>query len=149
LDSTAEQIQEFMEACATRGRRTEPLILLVEDQRFYQQVFREALGPGFTVLTADSAQAGWEIYLERAPDIAFLDVELGETSGHVLAMMLRHLDAEAFLVMVTGNNDEDTVARAIENRVRGFIAKPYNQKKLHESIALYASERTRAASLPA
>ena len=138
-----EQRAAFQDARAARPTRAELVILLVEDERFFQQVFRSALGIYQPVLIAATAEEGWGMYLEHAPDIAFLDVMMEGMNGHELAWGLNQLDREAFIVMLTAANDIESMATADENGARAFITKPYNQQKLRDCIARYHREHPR------
>ncbi|MES2984599.1 MAG: response regulator [Pseudomonadota bacterium] len=118
-----------------------PDILIVEDQRVFLQVFRAVLPRDFTLHVAMDAATGWKHYLQHAPDIAFIDVQMEGIDGHTLAASIRALDGNAFTVMVTANGDAATLARARANEVRGFVTKPYSKKKIDACIALFLAER--------
>jgi CheY-like chemotaxis protein len=142
-NATEEQRAVFHYARTARPLRRELVILLVEDQRFFQQVFRSALGIHQPVVIANNAKEGWDMYFEHAPDIAFLDVQMEGMSGHELAWGLNRLDADGFIVMLTAANDIESMAEADENGARAFISKPYNQKKLLDCIARYHASHPR------
>ena len=139
--ATPEQRAAFHYARAARPLRQELVILLVEDQRFFQQVFRSALGINQPVLLAPSAEEGWQLYLAHAPDIAFLDVMMEGMNGHELAWGLNQLDQDAFIVMLTAANDIESMAEAEENGARCYITKPYSQQKLRDCLARYHAHK--------
>ena len=133
-------------ASSDRLFRTEPVILLVEDQRFFQQVFRAALGALRPVLIANNAMEGWRLYLENAPDIAFLDVEMEGASGQELALALNRFDPHGFLVMLSAAYDIENMAEAYENGVRDYITKPYNKQKLNDCLSKFRREHMLATT---
>lgn len=127
----------FRIAMNMRKSRETPRILVVEDQLFSRKILEELLHHFYTVDVADSAKVGMKLYLENAPDVALLDIELADESGHTLARFIKSVDPDAFVVMVTGNNSVEDVALAKSNQVDGFIVKPYNKSKIYECINKY------------
>lgn len=139
-DATQEQRDKFHYERNLRPLRPELLLLLVEDQRFFQQVFRTAFSINQRVIVASNAEEGWQMYLEHAPDIAFLDIMMEGMNGLELAWGLNKLDRSAFLVMLSGMNDIETMALAQECGANDFITKPYNKKKLLDCLTRYKKE---------
>lgn len=99
-----EQVRVFREGLYSRGYRVQPEILIVEDQPFSSSLLLSLLARTHKTHVAADAKKAWNLYLEHAPDIVFLDIELPEVNGHQLAGELHKLDPQAFIVMVTGNN---------------------------------------------
>jgi two-component system, chemotaxis family, chemotaxis protein CheY len=126
----AEQKQQFLDAAYTRAYRQKPDILIVEDQHFSLQLLCSALRREHKLYTAGNARDAWQLYLEHAPDVVLLDVEMPEISGHALAAHLCQFDPKAFVVMVTANNFLEDVERSKKNGAQGFIAKPYSKQKI-------------------
>ncbi len=120
-----------------RATREKSEILVVEDQLFSRKILQEVLQSAHVVHLAATAKEGLRLFLENAPDIALLDIELTDESGHTLAHFIKTLDPNVFVVMVTGNNSVEDVNMAKANKVDGFIVKPYNKAKIFESIDKY------------
>ncbi|MDD3182835.1 MAG: response regulator [Alphaproteobacteria bacterium] len=120
-----------------RKSREVARILVVEDQLFSRKILQELLHHTYVVDVAENARDGMKLYLETAPDIALLDIELADESGHTLARFIKSIDQGSFVVMVTGNNSVEDVALAKSNQVDGFIVKPYNKSKIFECIDKY------------
>ena len=139
-DATDEQRATFHYARSLRPLRPELLLLLVEDQRFFQHVFRSAFDLQQKVIIASNAEEGWRMYLEHAPDIAFLDIMMDGMNGLELAWGLNQLDKASFLVMLSGMNDIETMALAQEIGASDFITKPYSKKKLLDCLVRYKKE---------
>ena len=127
----------FRIALSMRKSRERLRILIVEDQLFSRKILQELLQKNYTVDAAETAQDSMRLYMENAPDIALLDIELTDESGHTLARFIKSIDPESFVVMVTGNNSVEDVALAKSNGVDGFIVKPYNKSKIFECIEKY------------
>ncbi len=142
LDQIPARVAHFKIAKSTRQKRDKLGVLVVEDQLFSRRLLFEVLRHEFEVDLAANAREGLKLYLENAPDIAFFDIELSGESGHELARIVKALDPDSFVVMVTGNNSVEDVALAKSNRVEGFIVKPYSKAKIMESIEAYRSIRS-------
>jgi len=131
------RIAHFRIARGMRKARNKPLVLIVEDQQFSRELLHELLRQTYDVILAKSAKEGMHLYLEHAPDIAFLDIELLDESGHALARVIKELDEQTYIVMVTANNSAEDVAQAKANNVNGFVVKPYNKGKIFDSLSKY------------
>jgi len=137
LQPTPKQIELFRAAVNYRRQRAFTEVLAVEDQPFSRRLLGGLLKQAHQTHLASDGREAWNMYLTYAPDIAFLDIELPDISGHRLAQLLKAIDPDAFIVMVTANNYAEDVARAKEYGARGFIIKPYCKEKIFEAIALF------------
>lgn len=137
LEQLPSEFARFKYARAHRAERERLRVLVVEDQLFSRKLLFEVLRNTYEVDLAGTAFEGLKLYLEEAPDIAFLDIELEGESGHVLGRIIRELDPDAYLVMVTGNQSAMDVAHARNNKVAAYIVKPYSKQKIFDAIATY------------
>jgi len=139
---TPQKILEKMPALAAHFRiamnmrktREKLRILIVEDQLFSRKILQELLHHVHIVDVAATAKDAMRLYLENAPDISLVDIELTDESGHTLARFIKSIDPGSCVVMVTGNNSVEDVALAKSNHVDGFVVKPYNKLKIFECI---------------
>jgi len=144
ISNLPAKVAHFRIAQKTRPARERKRILIVEDQLFSRRLLQQMLYEKYHLDLAATAQEGLLLYLENAPDIVFLDIELRDESGHSLARIMRTLDPDAGIVMVTANNSVEDVALAKSNKVAGFIVKPYSKQKIMECLkAVESSEKTR------
>lgn len=141
LNASDQHIAQFNNASRERRQRKHLEILVVEDQPFSSKLMITLLGRISDAYPAFDAQTALELYLSRAPDIVFLDIEMPDTNGHELASAIRQLDSDAYIIMVTANNYPEDVSRAKHNGVIGFIAKPYSKQKILEGVEKYIQER--------
>jgi len=137
LEKLPQELSLFQRVKKRRGSRERLRILVVEDQLFSRKLLFEVLRGTYDVDLAETAFEGLKLYLENAPDISFLDIELEGESGHILARIIREFDPEAFIAMVTGNNSARDVAFAKSNNVACYITKPYSKGKIQEAIDGY------------
>lgn len=113
--------------------RAEPHILIIEDQVFSQKMLLSALTHYTTYFTSTSGD-GLLLCMEKCPDIIFLDIELPDISGHDFAELIRKIDPDMYIVMVSSNHNKEDIEKAKQNHVNGYIAKPYKKSAILESI---------------
>ena len=131
----------FQAALRERASRVVPEMLVVEDQEFSRKLLAGMLSQTYTVHGAADAAQAIDLYCKHASDLVFLDVELPDRDGHEVAAALRKLDPQVYIVMVTANHDAQTVLRAKENGVKGFVVKPYSKIKIQSSVDKFLQER--------
>ncbi len=137
LKFTPEQYISFDNSIKTRIGRILPEILIVEDQAFSRTLLTKILTPPYKCHIAKNATEALEIHSGLAPDIILLDVELPDINGHAIAKFIKHIDPKIWIVMVTGNNYQNDVNMAKENKVQGFIIKPYSKLKILQIMDNY------------
>ena len=128
-----------------RTFRVEPHILIVEDQVFSQKILTSIL-KDYTCYVADSSAEAFVQYMEKCPDIVLLDIELPDVDGHQFAEFLNKIDMHSYVVMATANNYKKDIEMAQQNKVKGFIAKPYEKETILKTIETYKKSKKRKAS---
>lgn len=131
---TLDQLQILSKALRARKRRRNIEILVVEDQDFSRKMLTGLLEKNWTCHAAKNGAEALQLYATHAPNICFLDVELPDANGHELAELFTANDPEKFIVMVTANHYVHDVVTAKQNRVDGFIVKPYNKQKIFHAV---------------
>ncbi|HVY11980.1 MAG TPA: response regulator [Alphaproteobacteria bacterium] len=141
LQASAGDLEKFREALARRPERKQLEMLVVEDQQLLRRLLHEVLRTEHVVHSAPTLHEGWKLYLEKAPNIAFLDIGLADGSGHDLARAIKMIDPAAYVVMVTANSTPDEIEMARNNHVDGFVGKPYSRQQIGNFISKYIIER--------
>lgn len=117
-----------------RAQREVPEIMVVEDDAFSQKLIENVLkGKYPTSMTADGRGA-LMIYVNKAPDVLFLDIGLPDINGHEVLEKLFKIDPDAYVVMFSGNGDKENIMRAMKLGAKGFIGKPFSKDKLLQYI---------------
>jgi CheY-like chemotaxis protein len=140
LKATADELEHFRAVLQTRPARRQLQFLIVEDQQLLRRLLQEVLREGHLVDMAAGLQEGWKSYLEKAPDITFLDIGLGDGNGHTLAHMIKQLDPTSYVVMVTANNNPEEIEKARANHTDGFVVKPYNKQQIFTCVDKYIAQ---------
>lgn len=140
---TAAQLEHIKRYGAERKTFKVPTILIVEDQEFSRNLLHGMLSKIYPCYSAVNAEEALQLYAEHIPCIVFLDIELPDMNGHDLAAFLKQQDPDSFIAMVTANHYDKDVKRALENKVQGFVAKPYSKQKILDVIAKYTQTRAK------
>ena len=107
-----------------------PKALLIEDDRTTRRVIRSYMKDDCDLIVAGNMHTGANICNTLKPDIIFLDIELPDGSGHQFLEWAVQKNPDAFVVMMSGHCDNNNVMKAVESGARGFIAKPFDEKKM-------------------
>lgn len=117
-----------------------PVILLVDDERAYANVIKEALERiGVRVHLAHDAMEALNLYSEVSPDLILLDVMMPDMDGLSLLRWLReHSEKEKIPIhIVSAKAQQADRDAAISAGANGFLAKPFTVEELRQVIGQY------------
>jgi len=117
-----------------REQRDMPEVMVVEDDLFSQKLVKNALKGKYSVSMTEDGQGAIMNYVNKAPDVLFLDIGLPDIDGHEVLEKLFKLDPDAYVVMFSGNGDKENIMRAVELGAKGFVGKPFTQERLLQYI---------------
>tara|TARA_R110002072_G_scaffold107003_2_gene233285 strand:- start:1804 stop:2691 length:888 start_codon:yes stop_codon:yes gene_type:complete len=117
-----------------RDARKKSLIMVVEDDPFTQKLIQNTIKDVHELSIAGDGQGAIMTYVNKAPDILFLDIGLPDIDGLCVLEKVFKIDPHAFVVMFSGNGDRDNVLKAIELGAKGFVGKPFTKDKLFQYI---------------
>lgn len=119
---------------ARRSERKSLEILIVEDDEFSQKLLQNTLYEYQSVTIVGDGRLALTNYIQKAPDILFLDIGLPDTDGHTILQKIFTIDPDAFVVMFSGKGDKDNVTKAIQLGAKGFVGKPFAKEKIFQYI---------------
>jgi PAS domain S-box-containing protein len=112
-----------------------PRLLVIDDNRELAdnlvELFEER---GFAVEVVPSAAAGLEIARGRGFDLAFVDVNLPDTSGHELVPALRSACPYGEVLLMTGHASIDSAIAAVRVGAFQYVVKPFNVGELVATV---------------
>ena len=117
-----------------RCARSNLEIVVVEDDPFSRKLIDTALNE-YTISFAEDGQTALTKYLQKAPDIVFLDIDLPDVSGHDVLTKILSFAPDAYIVMLSGNSQAENVKGAINSGAKGFVGKPFTKEKLLHYIS--------------
>jgi DNA-binding NarL/FixJ family response regulator len=119
-------------------------LVLIEDH----QALREGLEllldrEGCEVVGTAGTRAEGRALVERlAPDVALVDIRLGEESGIELTRELVDADPERRVVLYTGSSDLDLLVDGLDSGARGYALKDGPPSELTSALTLVAEGGT-------
>lgn len=112
-----------------------PRLLVIDDNRELAdnlvEIFEER---GFLVEVVPSAAAGLAVARDVGFDLAFVDVNLPDTSGHELVPALRSACPYGEVLLMTGHASIDSAIAAVRVGAFQYVVKPFNVGELVATV---------------
>ncbi len=106
-------------------------ILVVDDEKFFQELFREVLGSaGHATRTAASAEEALQLMAEEHFDLLVTDLVMPGLDGIGLVKEARRRDPDMEAVAVTGHEDVRLAVQAMKAGCADFLIKPVERQEL-------------------
>jgi len=116
-------------------------LLYIEDDKDIQEIYLDVIGEEVDVIYfANDGEEGYEVYLEKKPDIILLDINMPKLDGLSLAKKIREVDSEVKIIITTAYTEQDKLLQAIELYLIKYILKPIDPKVLKEALIKAKSE---------
>lgn len=109
-------------------------ILVVEDSSFLKDIFRKSLRTNHKVYVASGVKEGWRLYVDKNPDIVFIDIGLPDGNGHDLTRMIKKDDPSTYVIVATASDNTEQKEISAHNHADGFIGKPFTMKEIEDCI---------------
>ncbi len=106
-------------------------VLIVDDD----DVFRTRLGRAFSTrgwesLLAGSITAGIALATEHAPDLAIIDLRIGDENGLDIVRTLRGMDPTVCIIMLTGWGSIASAIEAVRGGADHYLTKPVDADQI-------------------
>ena len=88
------------------------------------------------------AEEGRELVERLKPDVALIDIALGEDSGIELTARLIDADADRRIVLYTGSNEIELLIKGLDSGARGYALKEGTQVELRTALTTVAEGGT-------
>ena len=135
LENEIRLCGEVAEVSVPRGGGTE--ILVVDDDIISAELAKNILERnGFDVLIAKTPEDTKLALLKRRPSLVLMDVHLSGANGLELVKMLRRGGEypDVPVVVVTCDRTRDTLLRALDANIQGYLLKPYSPCTLIDKV---------------
>lgn len=123
-------------------------ILLADDSFAGRQLLTrilERLSPARLHEVRDGTTALEAFQLLR-PRVTLLDIDMPAPDGLAVLEQIRAFDPSAYVIMVSAYSRLETVRRAVDLGVGGFVVKPYSVRRIEDALNRYV-ELTGDASM--
>lgn len=122
-------------------------VLIVDDDRDILDSLRavfELEDEPYQILTATSAAEARAILAQHQPDLALLDIRLGQDNGLDLIADLHRLRQDTVCIMMTAYRDSDLAANAVRLGADDYLHKPLDPLKLVRTVKQYLGQQQSA-----
>ncbi|MGA2141607.1 MAG: response regulator [Brevinematales bacterium] len=110
-------------------------ILIVADDRDALKDFSISLKPtGFEIVETDNPKTALDLYIKQGFELVILDVSVQDKWEIKLLSELQELNPKVRVVIVSAYWDLEKVNSAINNHAAALFEKPFNFKKLVDTI---------------
>jgi CheY-like chemotaxis protein len=131
---------ELTEAIQRKRRaRSSGTVLIIEDDVMVRGLLATMLKGDHLILQAKNAQSGIIAYIDKAPNVVFLDIHMPGLDGHDTLRRLRQIDPEAYVIMLSGDSSSNNILSAQSQGAAGFVRKPFTKEKLLQYINICPS----------
>jgi len=125
-----------------------PLVAVVDDEDDVRQALRRLLrSAGFDVLAYESGSEFLRHAARSQPECVVLDLRMPGQSGFDVQAALREQALRIPVVVVTGNESEESRQQALDGGADAYLCKPVDGDALIDAV-LAAIERHRSESRP-
>jgi two-component system response regulator AtoC len=102
-------------------------VLIVDDERKMRRVLQILLEQmGLESVTAESGEAGLEVFAESKVDLVLTDLRLPGISGVAMLERLRQLDADVPVIVLTAHGTVETAVEAMKLGAFDYLLKPFD-----------------------
>ncbi len=106
-------------------------ILYIEDDEGVRRVNLRILKRMFKdVFEAKDGLEGFELYLDKKPDIILTDIKMPKMDGIKLAKKIREFDFKTKIIITTAFSDEKYLLAAVELNLERYLVKPLTKRNL-------------------
>jgi diguanylate cyclase (GGDEF)-like protein len=117
-------------------------ILLVEDDRFFREMFTTLLrAEGYMVETASCGSDGLEMLANGQYSLVITDLVMPDISGLEILSRVRESHPTVDVIMVTGNANLESAIFALKHGARDYLVKPVNPDEFKHSVAQCIQQR--------
>jgi DNA-binding response OmpR family regulator len=110
-------------------------ILIVDDEPDIRESIGHYLGKrGYEIITADNGKQAISKLLTEKPDLIILDMRMPEIDGIECLRIIKTLERDVIVIMVTAVTDLDTAKHTLELGAADYITKPIGFNGLETAI---------------
>ncbi len=103
-------------------------ILITDDDPLARETLRDIVAPhGYRTLMADSGEAAVELIRQNEIHLALMDMHLPRLSGLDALVLARQFRASVPAILITGDQDDNLVKRALSEHAFCVLAKPVSR----------------------
>lgn len=112
-------------------------VLIVDDSLVIRDLLRRTLEKlGYTVCgEARDGREGIEMFKTFAPDVVFMDISMPIIDGLEATESIINFNPNAKIIILSSTGDEETILKAKNLGVSGFLKKPFDDSDIKNVIS--------------
>lgn len=125
-------------------------VLYVEDDDLIRNQTKSMFDNLFNeVFVAENGKLGLELFEQHQDkiDVVVSDINMPVMDGLTMSSMIRNIDKNRAIILITAYTDEDFLLRSLEVNIDKYITKPLKIKELAMAIVEVVQKRKKIASL--
>jgi two-component system nitrogen regulation response regulator GlnG len=127
-----------------------PILVVVDDEPTVLYSIEKTLrSETLTVLTALTARQGLELIRQHRPDAVLLDVRLADQSGLEVFDLIRQIDPQVPVIIITAYGSTETAIEAMKRGAFEYLLKPFADLHQLREVVQRALELSRLRRVPA
>lgn len=117
-------------------------VMIVDDSKTSRRILRGILEEsGYEVVCeAQNGEEGYLKYKELRPDVVTMDITMPKMDGIECLKLIRHIDENAKVIMVTAAGQKEKMMDAIKNGAAEFLTKPFEKEEIKKAFAKLCNE---------
>ncbi len=117
-------------------------VLVVEDEELMRTILRRLLeDSGYSVFTADSAEAGFEVFSQNDIAVTLTDIKLAGADGLTLLDRIKSVDPDALVIVMTAYSSVDTAVAALRKGAYDYVTKPFVNADIIQTVKNAINQR--------
>jgi two-component system cell cycle response regulator len=122
-------------------------ILIIDDNELMRLILSKMISKNFDcqILTASNGAEALNLMAINTPDVILLDLNMPRFSGRDFLGVVRLTDSwkEIPVIIVTAQNDQETVKNIADFGVTDYIVKPFKQQEVVKRITVALSKENK------
>ena len=129
---------------ASNGAK-KPLVLVVEDNRDVRQYIRDFLADAYHIREAENGRAGFDLAVDKLPDVIISDVMMPEMDGYELCRTLKTNACTSHIpvILLTARAAEADKLAGLEIGADDYIIKPFSATEVRVRVKNLIEQRRR------
>jgi two-component system, NtrC family, response regulator AtoC len=110
-------------------------IVVVDDEQYVRSMLKKFLtSKGYQVYVAGSGEEALPIIKEEKPNIVLLDIMMPGMDGMECLRLIKEIDKEIGVIMLTAVQEEKTAKEAIKLGAFEYLVKPFSFEYLQNAL---------------
>ena len=110
-------------------------VLIIDDEHAIRESLSSILSDeGFDVISARDGKEGLALFEKEKPRVVLLDIWMPEMDGLEVLKLVREIDHEAVVIVISGHGTISTAVEAVKMGATDFLEKPLSIDKVLEVI---------------